>query len=78
MAVKSLHQFFYYHNKYLNSMKCREISMGPSIRTIQCSISVTKVVQSVHNILEPVLRQPSGYNVKHCSKSLLKGNCILG
>jgi hypothetical protein len=30
MAVKSLHQFFYYHIKYLNSMKCREISMGPS------------------------------------------------
>jgi hypothetical protein len=22
MAVKSLHQFFYYHDKYLNSMKC--------------------------------------------------------
>jgi hypothetical protein len=22
MAIKSLHQFFYYHNKYLNSMKC--------------------------------------------------------
>jgi hypothetical protein len=36
MAAKSLHQFFYYHNKYLNSMKCQEISMGPSIRTIQC------------------------------------------
>jgi hypothetical protein len=37
MAVKSLHQIFYYHSKYLNSMKCREISMGPSIRTIQCT-----------------------------------------
>jgi hypothetical protein len=37
MAVKTLHQIFYYHSKYLNSMKCREISMGPSIRTIQCS-----------------------------------------
>jgi hypothetical protein len=37
MAVKSLHQFFYYHSKYLNSMKCREISMDPSIRTIQCT-----------------------------------------
>jgi hypothetical protein len=36
MAVKKLHQFFYYHNKYLNSMKCREISMGPSKCTIQC------------------------------------------
>jgi hypothetical protein len=22
MAVKSLHQIFYYHNKYLNRMKC--------------------------------------------------------
>jgi hypothetical protein len=32
MAVKSL---FYYHSKYLNSMKCREISMGPSIHIIQ-------------------------------------------
>jgi hypothetical protein len=40
MAVKSLHQFFYYHNKYLNSMKCREISMGPSIHIIQCKTSV--------------------------------------
>jgi hypothetical protein len=37
MAVKSMHQFFYYHSKYLNSMKYQEISMGPSIRTIQCS-----------------------------------------
>jgi hypothetical protein len=36
MAVKSLHQFFYFHSKYLNSMKCREISMGPSIHIIQC------------------------------------------
>jgi hypothetical protein len=37
MAVKSLHQIFYYHGKYLNSMKCREIRMDPSIQTIQCS-----------------------------------------
>jgi hypothetical protein len=36
MAVKSLHQFFYYHSKYLNIMKCQEISMGPSIGEIQC------------------------------------------
>jgi hypothetical protein len=38
MVVKSLHQFFYYHSKYLNSMKCREISMGPSKCTIQCTL----------------------------------------
>jgi hypothetical protein len=38
MALKSLHQFFYYHNKYLNSMKCQEISMGPSMHIIQCSL----------------------------------------
>ena len=38
MVVKSLHQFFYYHNKYLNSMKYEEISMGPSIPTIQCTL----------------------------------------
>jgi hypothetical protein len=31
MAIKSLHQIFYYHSKYLNSMKCWEISVGPSI-----------------------------------------------
>jgi hypothetical protein len=37
MTVKSLHQFFYYLSKYLNSMKCREISMGPSIGEIQCN-----------------------------------------
>jgi hypothetical protein len=42
MAVKNLHQFFYYQNKYLNSMKCREISMGPSIHIIQCSKSLLK------------------------------------
>ena len=35
MVVKSLYQFFYYHNKYLNSMKCREISIGSFIRIIQ-------------------------------------------
>jgi hypothetical protein len=29
-----------------------------------------------HNILEPVLGQPSGYNTKHCSKSLLKRDFI--
>jgi hypothetical protein len=28
IAVRSLHQFFYYHNKYLNSMKCQETSIG--------------------------------------------------
>jgi hypothetical protein len=39
MVVKSLHQIFYYHNKYWNSMKCREINMGPSIHTIQCRMS---------------------------------------
>jgi hypothetical protein len=22
MAIKSLHQYFYYHSKYLNGMKC--------------------------------------------------------
>jgi hypothetical protein len=38
MAVKNLHQFFYYHNKYLNSMKCQAISMGPSIHIIQCTM----------------------------------------
>jgi hypothetical protein len=38
MAVKNLHQFFYYHNKYLNSMKCQEISMDPSKCTIQCTL----------------------------------------
>jgi hypothetical protein len=42
MAVKSLHHFFYYRSKYLNSMKCREIIMGPSIRIIQCSSLVQK------------------------------------
>jgi hypothetical protein len=37
MAIYSLHQLFYYHSKYLNSMKCQEINMGPSICTIQYS-----------------------------------------
>ena len=36
MAIKSLHEFFYYHSKYLNNMKCQEISMGLSIGEIQC------------------------------------------
>jgi hypothetical protein len=38
IAIKSAYQFFYYHNKYLNSMKCLEISMGPSKCTIQCTL----------------------------------------
>jgi hypothetical protein len=46
MVVKSLHQIFYYHSKYLNSMKCREISMGPSIRTIQCTSYVLAEVSA--------------------------------
>jgi hypothetical protein len=37
MTVKNLHQIFYYQSKYLNSMKCQEISMGPSKCTIQCT-----------------------------------------
>jgi hypothetical protein len=41
MAVKSLHQFFYYYSKYLNSMECQEISMSPSIRTILASFGIT-------------------------------------
>jgi hypothetical protein len=36
MAVKVLHQLFYYHSKYLNSVKCQEISMDPYKCTIQC------------------------------------------
>jgi hypothetical protein len=28
------------------------------------------------NILEPVVRRPSGYSVKHCTKSLLKKDFI--
>ena len=37
MALQSLHQFFYYHNKNLNNMKCWEIGMDPYIHTNQCS-----------------------------------------
>jgi hypothetical protein len=36
-AVRSLYQFLYYYSKYLNSTKCREISMGPSKCTNQGS-----------------------------------------
>jgi hypothetical protein len=36
---KNLHQFFYYHNKYLNSMKYQEISMGPSKCINQCTLN---------------------------------------
>jgi hypothetical protein len=38
IAVKSLHQFFYYHSKYLNSVKCLEISMAPSKCINHCSL----------------------------------------
>ena len=41
MAIKkftSIFKIFYYHSKYLNSMKCQKISMGPSIRITQCRI----------------------------------------
>jgi hypothetical protein len=30
----------------------------------------------LHNISEPVVRRPSGYSAKHCSKSLLKKDFI--
>jgi hypothetical protein len=61
MAVKNLHQSFYYHSKYLNSMKRREISMGPSIRnfaqfSVQTSFSVVK------SPLQTLLDQPT--NIK--------------
>jgi hypothetical protein len=36
MAIKNLHQFFYYHSKYLNNMKYREISIDPFIHIIRC------------------------------------------
>ena len=61
MAVKSLHQFFYYHSKYLNSMKCRKISIGPSICTIQCIMLCTrhaKVKNSNHKIGSEVIVHP--------------------
>jgi hypothetical protein len=28
MAANSSHYYFYYHNKYLNSVKCREIRLA--------------------------------------------------
>jgi hypothetical protein len=31
----------------------------------------------LHNILEPMMGQPSGYSAKHCSKSLLKKDLFL-
>jgi hypothetical protein len=31
---------------------------------------------STHNILEPVVRRPSSYSAKHCSKSLLQKDFI--
>jgi hypothetical protein len=40
MAIKSFYKKIYYHSKYLNSVKCREICMGPSKCTNQCSICV--------------------------------------
>jgi hypothetical protein len=43
MAVKSLHQFIYYYSKYLNSMKCREISMSPSTGEILFSIHIADI-----------------------------------
>jgi hypothetical protein len=38
MVVKNFHQIFYYHSTYLNSMKCREINIGPSIHIMQCKV----------------------------------------
>jgi hypothetical protein len=50
MAVKSLHQLFYYYNKYLNNLKCQEISMGPSKCTIHCIINCFFKYRKVHKI----------------------------
>jgi hypothetical protein len=63
MAVKSLHQFFYYHSKYLNSMKCREISMGPSIGTIQCTevdYQIQTTIDQDHFSSESKILTPKG------------------
>ena len=56
MVVKSLYQFFYYHSKYLNSMKCQENSMSPSKCTIQCS---TKAEFSMTDPLSEEVRNSS-------------------
>jgi hypothetical protein len=55
MALKNLHQIFYYHSKYLNSMKCQEISMGPSIWTIQCSNNIESSKNNEHSVVRTLV-----------------------
>jgi hypothetical protein len=54
MAVKSLHQIFYYHSKYLNSMKCREISMVHLFE--QFSVACLTILLSFIQILSIVIQ----------------------
>jgi hypothetical protein len=80
MAVKSLHQFFYYHNKYLNSMNCREISMGPFICTIQCR-RFSILCKNWHIILTSSSGQrsmsPESCILKFCGILACKITCML-
>jgi hypothetical protein len=81
MAVKSLYQFFYYHSKYLNSVKCQEISMGPSIRTIQCRNCVPELdadCRQQQSISYPI-RNSLELNLKLTpSSGHLKSTCLCG
>jgi hypothetical protein len=46
------------------------------IRPFPCEQFSLHCTSQLHNILEPVVRRPSGYSAKHCSKSLLKKDFI--
>jgi hypothetical protein len=57
MIVKNLHQFFYYHNKYLNDMKYQEISMDHLFAqfSVECYGLLTPKGLNVHTADKPVL-----------------------
>jgi hypothetical protein len=75
MVVKSLQFYFDYQSKYLNSMKCREISMGPSICTIESTLLCGRRMKSDEQdvILIPWMKIIVGhlYARLHCMYSAL-------
>jgi hypothetical protein len=71
LAHKSLHQFFYYHNKYLNSMKCQETSMGPSKCTIQCTKFCTLPNIGAYRKFKDFLKQTS-WHLKELKLKLIQ------
>jgi hypothetical protein len=58
-----------------STMACPNFKNGPKIGLCPLEVKVCYLITQIdevllHNILEPVLGRPFGYNANHCRKSL--------